>query len=99
MAKQDCGRLYQFGSRTWQQDQQFDDNEPFAAQHAMIWVNLGLLSGKTRNDLNGIGSWLGAMAQTDNASPDVTRKIEDLNTAKYLGHHVAEITKQFCNGK
>ncbi|OLY44733.1 Multimeric flavodoxin WrbA [Bartonella apis] len=71
----------------------------FAAQHAMIWVNLGLLSGKTRNDLNGIGSWLGAMAQSDNASPDVTPKIEDLNTAKYLGHHVAEITKQFCNGK
>lgn len=28
----------------------------FAAQHAMIWGNLGLLSGKTRNDLNGIGS-------------------------------------------
>ena len=46
----------------------------FAAQHAMIWINLGLLSGKTRNDLNGIGSWLGAMAQSDNASPDVTPK-------------------------
>ncbi|CAM1631895.1 unnamed protein product [Bartonella apihabitans] len=40
----------------------------------MIWGNLGLLSGKTRNDLNGIGSWLGVMAQSDNASPDVTAK-------------------------
>lgn len=71
----------------------------FAAQHAMIWVNLGLMAGKTRHDLNGLGSWLGAMAQSDNASPDVTPCAEDLNTAKYLGHHVAEITKQFCQDK
>lgn len=71
----------------------------FAAQHGMIWVNLGLMAGKTRHDLNGLGSWLGAMAQSDNASPDVTPCKEDLNTAKYLGHHVAEITKQFCQGK
>ena len=99
MAQQDCGRFYQFGSRTWRQAQQFDDNEPFCRPTCDDMGNLGLLSGKTRNDLNGIGSWLGAIAQTDNASPDVTRKIEDLNTAKYLGHHVAEITKQFCNGR
>lgn len=67
----------------------------FAAQHGMIWVGLDLMSGDAPTDLNRLGSWLGAMAQSDNASADVTPPESDLKTAEYLGKRVAEVTKQF----
>lgn len=42
----------------------------FAAQHGMIWVSLGLMPGNNNskgsvNDLNRLGSFLGAMAQVE----------------------------------
>ena len=67
----------------------------FAAQHSMIWTGLGLFPGKTDQDLNRIGAWLGAMAQSDDASPDVTPIKSDLDTAAYLGRRVAETTVRF----
>ena len=48
----------------------------FAAQHHMHWVNLGLgpgwnSSAGSEHDLNRLGFWLGAGAQTDvDANPD-----------------------------
>lgn len=64
----------------------------FAAQHGMIWVGLDLFPGKTPEDLNRLGSWLGAMAQSDDAPADTTPIDSDLRTAAYLGQRVAETT-------
>ncbi|MFN8769535.1 MAG: flavodoxin family protein [Neisseriaceae bacterium] len=72
----------------------------FAAQHQMIWVSLGLLPSSTskaqRNDLNRLGSFAGAMSQSDvDLGPDQSPPEGDLNTAKFLGKRVAEITLRF----
>lgn len=67
----------------------------FAAQHGMIWAGLDLMP--RCNDLNRLGSWLGAMAQSDSdAGPDIAPPESDLRTAAYLGKRVAEITRQFA---
>ncbi|MEJ0062426.1 MAG: flavodoxin family protein [Alphaproteobacteria bacterium] len=69
----------------------------FAAQHGMIWVNLGLLPGNNAstaspNDLNRLGSFLGAMAQSNNdQGPDLAPPEADRKTAEHLGRRVAEI--------
>jgi multimeric flavodoxin WrbA len=62
----------------------------FAAQHGMIWVGLDLFPGKSGSDKNRVGGWLGAMAQSDDASPEVTPPESDLQTATYLGERVAQ---------
>jgi len=73
----------------------------FAAQHGMIWVGLDLMPGNSSstggvNDLNRLGSWLGAMAQSNgDQGPDATPIESDLKTAAYLGQRVAEITQKF----
>lgn len=72
----------------------------FAAQHSMIWVNLGLMpansSSALRNDLNHLGSFMGAMAQSDSdVGSDGAPPAGDLETAKHLGKHVAETVLRF----
>jgi len=72
----------------------------FAAQHGMLWVGLDLhpadpASPLATKHLNPLGSWLGAMAQSDNDSPEVTPGAADLKTAEYLGKRVAETTARF----
>lgn len=71
----------------------------FAAQHGMIWVGLDLFPGKSNEDLNRIGGWLGAMAQSDDAPADITPIESDLKTSTYLGKRVTEITAQLSRGK
>lgn len=71
----------------------------FAAQHGMIWVGLDLFPGKTNDDLNRVGSWLGAMAQSNDESPELSPLLSDLKTAAYLGRRVAEIALQLRNGQ
>lgn len=72
----------------------------FAAQHAMIWVSLGQLNqspdGHAGNAdaINRVGSSLGAVAQSENDSPEVTPPAGDLKTAELLGKRVADITKR-----
>ena len=64
----------------------------FAAQHGMVWVNLDLLPASGDDgQLNRLGGWLGVMAQSDNASSDVTPPPGDLLTAEHLGRRVAEV--------
>jgi multimeric flavodoxin WrbA len=70
----------------------------FAAQHGMIWVGLDLFASTNPEDMNRIGGWLGAMAQSDNASPEVTPIESDLKTAAHLGKRVAEISGQLRKG-
>ncbi len=73
----------------------------FAAQHGMIWVGQGEMNASPEgkpgdaNAINRMGSTLGAMAQSENASPEVTPPAGDLKTAELLGIRVAEVTKRF----
>lgn len=77
----------------------------FAAQHGMHWVNLALppanhSSAGSEAELNRMGFWLGAAAQsnTDQGS-DVVPPEADLATARHLGRRVAEVTLQLVRGR
>jgi multimeric flavodoxin WrbA len=76
----------------------------FAAQHGMVWVGLGLMPGNNSSagrpdDLNRLGSFLGAMAQSNaDQGPDVVPPPADLKTAEALGKRVAEAAKRW-NGR
>lgn len=66
-----------------------------AAQHGMVWINLNIMpgnnsSGGSVEDLNRLGSSLGAMAQSNvDVSADVAPPRADLDTAKKLGERLA----------
>lgn len=70
-----------------------------AAQQGMLWVNLNIMPGNNSTggsveDLNRLGSSLGAMAQSDvDAGPDVAPPKADLDTARALGERVAKCTQ------
>lgn len=74
----------------------------FAAQHGMVWVGLGLLPGNNNSkgsvdDLNRLGSFLGAMAQANaDEGAEVTPPQSDRNTAAYLGRRVAEAAQRWA---
>jgi multimeric flavodoxin WrbA len=74
----------------------------FAAQHGMVWVNLNLMpgnnnSGGSVDDLNRLGSFLGAMAQSNvDEGPDKGPIKSDLATAKKLGERVANCAKRWA---
>ena len=67
----------------------------FAMQHGMIWVGLDLLPGNNNSkgsvqDLNRLGSFLGAMAQSNvDAGPEQAPIDSDRQTAEHLGRRVA----------
>lgn len=72
----------------------------FAMQHSMIWVGTGLMpansSAATRNDVNYVGGFSGALAQSpSDASPEVAPPPGDLETARLYGVRIATLTKQF----
>lgn len=77
----------------------------FAAQHGMHWVNLGLLPGNNSSkgsaeDLNRLGGFLGAMAQSNaDVGADVAPPAADLRTAGELGRRVAETAMVFARGR
>jgi multimeric flavodoxin WrbA len=77
----------------------------FAAQHGMHWVGLGLppANNSTRGseeDLNRLGFWLGAGAQSNvDQGPDQAPPESDLATARHLGRRVAAVTVQFVRGR
>jgi len=76
----------------------------FAAQHSMIWVSTGLMPGNNSSkgsveDLNRLGSYLGAMAQSNMDEPAETAPpATDLRTAANLGRRIAEVAKRWKNG-
>ena len=76
-----------------------------AAQHGMHWVSLGLPPGNnsthgSEQDLNRLGFWLGAAAQSNaDQGPDVAPPESDLRTAEHLGERVARVTQQFVRGR
>lgn len=66
-----------------------------AAQHGMVWINLNQMpgnnnSGGSEEDINRLGSSLGAMAQSNaDQGADVVPPESDLKTAFLLGERVA----------
>lgn len=77
----------------------------FAAQHGMHWVNLGLKGGwdtshGSPEDINRLGSWLGAMAQSNkDQGPEIVPPDSDLRTAEALGRRVATVAQQLVHGR
>ena len=71
-----------------------------ANQHGMLWVSLGLMPGNNSSkgspaDLNRIGSYSGAMAQSNADQGAEAMSESDLKTAAHLGRRVAEMTLKF----
>ncbi len=67
----------------------------FSGQHAMIWISLGLMPGNNSSkgspdDLNRIGSYSGAMAQSNADEGPDKMSASDLDTARHLGQRVAQ---------
>ncbi|WP_091449255.1 flavodoxin family protein [Actinokineospora iranica] len=78
----------------------------FAAQHGMTWVPLGLPPGwlfradGSADDLNRLGSFLGAMAQSpSDLGPDAAPADADLRTAEHLGARVATAALEVAHGR
>lgn len=77
----------------------------FAAQHGMIWVGLDLLPGNNSSkgsvaDLNRLGGYLGAMAQSNvDEGPEEGPIASDLATAEHLGRRVATLAKALRHAK
>ncbi|MFK0021815.1 flavodoxin family protein [Streptomyces sp. NPDC090798] len=75
-----------------------------AAQHGMNWVNLGLHPGwnsssASEHDLNRLGVFAGAAAQTNvDEGPEAVHKA-DIATAEHLGRRVAEAARAFALGR
>jgi multimeric flavodoxin WrbA len=78
--------------------------QTLAAQHGMHWVNLGLLPGwnastASENDLNRLGFFAGAAAQTDtDRGPEGVHKA-DIATAEHLGRRVTKTALTFARGR
>jgi multimeric flavodoxin WrbA len=75
-----------------------------AAQHHMHWVNLGLGPGwsastDSEDDLNRLGFFLGAGAQTDTDVAADRVHAADVRTCQHLGQRVAEVTAQMLAGR
>lgn len=73
----------------------------FAMQMGMIWVGVGDLpgnnwSGGARSDLNRLGTWMGAMGQSDADGSEPS--VGDLDTAERFGARVALITRRLKDG-
>ncbi|MFS4096288.1 flavodoxin family protein [Streptomyces sp. AF1A] len=78
--------------------------QTLAAQHGMHWVNLGLLPGwnsttASENDLNRLGFFAGAAAQSNtDEGPEAVHK-SDLATAEHLGRRVTETARALRRGR
>jgi NAD(P)H dehydrogenase (quinone) len=76
-----------------------------AAQHGMHWVSLGEYpgwntTGGSETDLNRLGSFTGAMAQSyGDLGPDQAPTAADLATAQTLGRRVAVVAHDYVAGR
>ena len=70
-----------------------------AMQHSGIWVGTGLMPSNSkaaqRNDVNYVGSFAGAMAQSPSDSSPEEMLLGDLETAKLFGQRVAATAARF----
>lgn len=75
-----------------------------AAQHGMSWVSLNLFPGwnastASENDLNRLGFFLGAAAQSNNDQGAEAVHQADIETAQHLGRRIAEQARIFAVGR
>lgn len=70
----------------------------FGAQQSMIWVSMGMMPGNPNGNTdvaadkpNRIGSYLGAMAQSDNAAAETTPPEGDKETVRLLGERITKL--------
>lgn len=70
-----------------------------AMQHSMVWVGTGIMPSNkksaTRNDVNYVASFSGAMASTPSDASVDEMLPGDLETARLFGERVAAVTKRF----
>jgi NAD(P)H dehydrogenase (quinone) len=70
-----------------------------AMQHGGLWVSQGILPSNSkaarRDDLNFLGSYSGAMAQSPSDAGAAEMSAGDLETARSLGKRVAEVVGKF----
>jgi len=77
----------------------------FAAQHGMLWIGTGQAPGNNDDHSaatdaeNRLGSFIGAMAQAANESPDVTPGSGDRATARALGGRVTVAAARWRRGE
>lgn len=77
----------------------------FAAQHGMLWIGTGQNPGNNNDHSaatdaeNRLGSYIGAMAQAANDSPEVTPGSGDRATARSLGRRVATAASRWQAGR
>ena len=68
-------------------------------QHSMLWVGTGLMPSNAkaanRNDVNYVGSFSGAMAQSPSDSSPAEMLPGDLETARQFGARVAAVAGRF----
>jgi hypothetical protein len=68
-------------------------------QHGGIWVGTALMPSNSkaaqRNDINYVGSFSGAMAQSPSDASAAEMPQGDLDTAKLFGKRVAEVAAKF----
>jgi multimeric flavodoxin WrbA len=66
-----------------------------AMQHSGVWVGTGMLPSNSkaaqRNDINYVGSFSGAMAQSPSDASPAEMPQGDLDTAKLFGKRVADM--------
>ncbi len=91
------------GSQNGDKQNTLVDIASFAAQHGMVWINLNVLPGNNSSkgsvdDLNRLGAYLGAMAQSNvDEGPDVAPPQADLETASALGERVARCAQRWAD--
>jgi multimeric flavodoxin WrbA len=70
-----------------------------AMQHSGIWVGTGLMPSNSkaaqRNDVNYVGSFSGAMAQSPSDAGANEMLPGDLETARLFGERVAQVAQKF----
>ena len=70
-----------------------------AMQHGMIWISQGLMPSNTksatRNDINNLVSYSGAMAQSPSDGSADDMLAGDIETAKLFGKRVADVAAKF----
>ena len=77
----------------------------FAMQHGMIWVGLDLLPSNNSSkgsveDLNRLGSFLGAMAQSNaDEGSDIAPPHADRETAERYGRRIGEVARDWSRSR
>ena len=70
-----------------------------AMQHGMIWASQGLMPSSTkaatRDDINNVGTYSGAMAQSPSDASPAEMSKGDLETARLFGKRIADVAARF----